>query len=142
MKKLLLLMLCLIPFTFAGHHEKGESTIVFTIDLDIAEGKSQDFAKLVKKMVVSVKASEPGTQAYHYFTSPDGSSVTLLEVYPSNSEALAHMAAFAESPYREEFLSLISVKSFQVVGSANDELKQVMAPYTTDFRTPLAGFTR
>ena len=135
-------MLCVIPLTFAGHHEKGENTIVFTIDLQIAEGKSKDFAKLVKKMVASVKASEPGTQAYHYFSSPDGYSVTLLEVYPSNVEALAHMAAFANSPFREEFLSLITVKSFQVVGPANNELVQVMSPYTTDFRKPIAGFTR
>ena len=66
----------------------------------------------------------------------------LLEVYPSNVEALAHMAAFANSPFREEFLSLITVKSFQVVGPANDKLVQVMSPYTTDFRKPIAGFTR
>jgi len=142
MKKLLLVMLCVIPFAFAGHHEKGENKIAFTIDLEIAEGKAEDFAKLVRKMVVSVKASEPGTHSYHYFSSPDGSMVTLLEVYPSNAAALAHMAAFSESPFREEFLSLITVKSFQVVGNANAELKEVMAPYTTDVRKPLAGFSR
>ena len=69
MKKLLLVMLCVIPFAFAGHHE-GENKMAFTIDLEIAEGKTEDFARLVRKMVVSVKASEPGTEAYHYFSSP------------------------------------------------------------------------
>ena len=71
-----------------------------------------------------------------------GEEGKVLEVYPSNAAALAHMAAFAESPFQEEFLSLITVKSFQVVGNANAELKEVMAPYTTDFRKPLAGFSR
>lgn len=142
MKRLLLVLLFVVPSVFADDHGKADQPIIFTIDIEIVEGKAAAFAELVNKMVPAVRGSEPETQHYHYFGSPDGYKVTLLEVYPSNKAAIAHMDAFAVSPYRAEFLSLISIKSFQVVGEANSQLKKVMAPFTSDFRAPIAGFSR
>jgi hypothetical protein len=86
--------------------------------------------------------SEPNTDHYHYFSSEDGYRVTVLEVYPSIEAALFHMEAFSKSPFQEEFLSYVIIKSFQVVGNSNDELRKAMAPYTSDLRKPLAGFSR
>ena len=34
------------------------------------------------------------------------------------------------------------VTNFQVLGNTNDELKEIMAPFTTDHRTLINGFQR
>jgi len=72
MKKILtLLTLIFIPFTFADHHEAVDTRIMFTINLDVVEGKAEFLKVMLEKMVPVVKASEPGTTSYQYFMSED-----------------------------------------------------------------------
>jgi hypothetical protein len=52
------------------------------------------------------------------------------------------MNAFLEAPHREKFLETFLVTNFQVLGNTNDELKEIMAPFTTDHRTLINGFQR
>ena len=143
MKKLLILVSLLITtISFAGHHEATENQIIFTINADIVEGKAESFKALLKDMVPAVKASEPDTNRYQYFMSPDNKKLTLIEVYPSNEAALFHMAAFAVSPFGEEFLASISITSFVVAGNASPELMKSLEPFTSDNRLPVQGFIR
>ena len=50
--------------------------------------------------------------------------------------------AFAEAPHRDKFLETFIVKSFQVLGDTNDDLKNAMEAYTNDHRTLMNGFQR
>jgi hypothetical protein len=93
-------------------------------------------------MVPAVKASEPDTTRYQYFMSPDNKKLTLIEVYPNNEAALFHMAAFAVSPFGEEFLASISITSFVIAGNASPELMESVEPFTSDNRPPVQGFIR
>ena len=52
------------------------------------------------------------------------------------------MNAFAEAPHRDKFLETFIVKSFQVLGDTNDDLKNAMEAYTNDHRTLMNGFQR
>ena len=143
MKKLLILVSLLITtISFAGHHEATENQIIFTINANIVEGKAESFKALLKDMVPAVKASEPDTTRYQYFMSPDNKKLTLIEVYPSNEAALFHLAAFAVSPFGEEFLASISITSFVVAGNASPELMKSLEPFTSDYRPPVQGFIR
>ena len=143
MKKLLILVSLLITtISFAGHHEATENQIILTINADIVEGKAESFKALLKDMVPAVKASEPDTTRYQYFMSPDNKKLTLIEVYPSNEAALFHLAAFAVSPFGEEFLASISITSFVVAGNASPELMKSVEPFTSDNRPPVQGFIR
>jgi quinol monooxygenase YgiN len=143
MKKLLILVSLLITtISFAGHHEATENQIIFTINADIVEGKAESFKALLKDMVPAVKASEPDTNRYQYFMSPDNKKLTLIEVYPNNEAALFHMAAFAVSPFGEEFLASISITSFVIAGNASPELMKSVEPFTSDNRPPVQGFIR
>ena len=143
MKKLLILVSLLITtISFAGHHEATENQIIFTINANIVEGKAESFKALLKDMVPAVKASEPDTTRYQYFMSPDNKKLTLIEVYPSNEAALFHLAAFAVSPFGEEFLASISITSFVVAGNASPELIKSLEPFTSDYRPPVQGFIR
>jgi len=143
MKKLLILVSLLITtISFAGHHEATENQIIFTINANIVEGKADSFKALLKEMVPAVKASEPDTTRYQYFMSPDNKKLTLIEVYPNNEAALFHMAAFAVSPFGEEFLASIRITSFVIAGNASPELMKSVEPFTSDNRPPVQGFIR
>ena len=143
MKRIIITLLILLaPMSFAGHHEATENQIIFTINANIVEGKADSFEALLKEMVPAVKASEPDTTRYQYFMSPDNKKLTLIEVYPNNEAALFHMAAFAVSPFGEEFLASISITSFVIARNASPELLKSVEPFTLDNRPLVQGFIR
>ena len=143
MKRIIITLLILLaPMSFAGHHEATENQIIFTINANIVEGKADSFKALLKEMVPAVKASEPDTTRYQYFMSPDNKKLTLIEVYPNNEAALFNMAAFAVSPFGEEFLASISITSFVIAENASPELIKSVEPFTLDNRPLVQGFIR
>ena len=140
MKNLLLLIL-LTPSFLMGMHHKSEP-IIFYLDLDVAEGKSEMVNDFVEYLVATVKKTEPDTMYYKYWVAEDGSKVSLMEIYPNNEAALFHMNAFAEAPHRDKFLDTFIVTNFQVMGDTSNELKDAMKDYTTDHRVLIDGFKR
>jgi quinol monooxygenase YgiN len=122
------------------HHEKNP--IIFYLDLDVAEGKSEGVEEFVDYLVNAVNKTEPKTMYYKYWISPDKKKVSLMEMYYSNEDAIFHMNAFAEAPHRDKFLETFIVTSFQVLGDTNDDLKKAMEAYTNDHRTLMNGFKR
>ena len=140
MKKFLFLGM-LLPSFVLGMHHKSEP-IIFYLDLDVAEGKSDEVNDFVDYLVSAVKETEPKTMYYKYWISNDKKKVSLMEVYHSNEDALFHMNAFAVAPHRDQFLETFLVTNFQVLGNTNQELKDAMQAYTEDHRTLINGFQR
>ena len=140
MKHFLFLTLLLPSFIFGMHHKTNP--IIFYLDLDVAEGKSEGVDEFVDYLVAVVKETEPKTMYYKYWISEDKKKVSLIEMYHSNEDAIFHMNAFAEAPHRDKFLETFIVTNFQVLGNTNAELKEVMAEYTRDHRTLVNGFKR
>ena len=129
------------PFPARMQNHKSEP-IIFYLDLDVAEGKSDEVNDFVDYLVSAVKETEPKTMYYKYWISNDKKKVSLMEVYHSNEDALFHMNAFAEAPHRDQFLETFLVTNFQVLGNTNQELKDAMKAYTEDHRTLINGFQR
>lgn len=140
MKHFLFLTLLVPSFIFGMHHKTNP--IIFYLDLDVAEGKSEGVDEFVDYLVAAVKETEPKTMYYKYWISEDKKKVSLIEMYHSNEDAIFHMNAFAEAPHRDKFLETFIVTNFQVLGDTNEELKDVMAAYTTDHRVLINGFKR
>jgi len=140
MKNLFLSVLILPGLLFGMHHEKNP--IIFYLDLEIADGKSDGVEEFVDYLVAAVNETEPKTMYYKYWISEDKKNVSLMEVYHSNEDAIFHMNAFAEAPHRDKFLETFIVKSFQVLGDTNDDLKNALEAYTNDHRTLMNGFQR
>ena len=140
MKNFLILTLTMPALLFGMHHEKNP--IIFHLDLDVAEGKSEGLENFVDYLVNAVNETEPKTMYYKYWISEDNMNVSLMEVYHSNEDAIFHMNAFANAPHRDKFLETFIVKSFQVLGDTNDDLKNAMEAYTKDHRTLMNGFQR
>ena len=140
MKNLFLSVLILPGLLFSMHHENNQ--IIFYLDLEIADGKSDGVEEFVDYLVAAVNETEPKTMYYKYWISEDKKNVSLMEVYHSNEDAIFHMNAFAEAPHRDKFLETFIVKSFQVLGDTSADLKNAMETYTNDHRTLMNGFQR
>lgn len=140
MKKLLLLSM-LVPSLLMAMHHKSEP-IIFYLDMDIAEGKSDSVQDFVNYLVKTVKRTEPKTMFYKYWISEDKTKVSLMEVYHSNEDALFHMDAFDKASHKQKFIDTFVITNFQVMGDTNDELKEAMSAFTQDHRTLINGFKR
>lgn len=140
MKKLLLLTL-IVPSLLMAMHHKSEP-IIFYLDMDIAEGKSDGVAEFVDYLVSAVKKTEPKTMYYKYWISEDKSKVSLMEVYHTNEDALFHMNAFDKASHKEQFIETFVITNFQVMGNTSDELKEAMSAFTKDHRILMNGFKR
>ena len=140
MKKLLLLTLLVPSFLMAMHHKS--EPIIFYLDMDIAEGKSENVQEFVDYLVKTVKKTEPKTMYYKYWISEDKTKVSLMEVYHSNEDALFHMDAFDKASHKQKFIDTFVITNFQVMGDTNDELKEAMSAFTKDHRSLINGFKR
>ena len=140
MKKLLLLSM-LVPSLLMAMHHKSEP-IIFYLDMDIAEGKSDSVQDFVDYLVKTVKRTEPKTMYYKYWISEDKTKVSLMEVYHSNEDALFHMDAFDKASHKQKFIDTFVITNFQVMGDTNDELKEAMSAFTKDHRSLMNGFKR
>ncbi len=140
MKKLLLLSM-LVPSLLMAMHHKSEP-IIFYLDMDIAEGKSDTVQDFVNYLVKTVKRTEPKTMYYKYWISEDKTKVSMMEVYHSNEDALFHMDAFDKASHKQKFIDTFVITNFQVMGDTNDELKEAMSAFTQDHRTLINGFKR
>ena len=140
MKKLLLLTMLVPSFLMAMHHKS--EPIIFYLDMDIAEGKSDSVQGFVDYLVKTVKKTEPKTMYYKYWISEDKTKVSLMEVYHSNEDALFHMDAFDKASHKQKFIDTFVITNFQVMGDTNDELKEAMSAFTQDHRTLINGFKR
>ena len=140
MKKLLLLTLLVPSFLMAMHHKS--EPIIFYLDMDIVEGKSENVQEFVDYLVKTVKKTEPKTMYYKYWISEDKTKVSLMEVYHSNEDALFHMNAFDKASHKQKFIDTFVITNFQVMGDTNDELKEAMSAFTKDHRSLMNGFKR
>ena len=127
-------------FAFSGlllgmHHKTNP--IIFYLDLDVAEGKSDGADNFINYLVETVEKTEPKTMYYKYWISEDKKSVSLMEVYHSNEDAIFHMNAFAEAPHRDKFLETfiedISVNGVDMIEWNSDgqivDFKVMIRPY-------------
>ena len=140
MKKLLLLTMLMPSFLMAMHHKS--EPIIFYLDMDIAEGKSDSVQGFVDYLVKTVKKTEPKTMYYKYWISEDKTKVSLMEVYHTNEDALFHMDAFDKASHKEQFIDTFIITNFQVMGDTSDELKEAMSAFTRDHRSLINGFKR
>lgn len=131
----------LAPSLLMAMHHKSEP-IIFYLDMDIAEGKSDTVQDFVNYLVKTVKRTEPKTMYYKYWISEDKTKVSLMEVYHSNEDALFHMDAFDKASHKQKFIDTFVITNFQVMGDTNDELKEAMSAFTQDHRTLINGFKR
>ena len=142
MKHLLLVFLLISSPTLAMHHSSDDEQIIFLLDLNIIDGQSENVDDLIKRLVSNVKATEPDTLIYNYYSNEDGSDIFLYEVYKNHAAAEFHVDQFMQSDFMPEFVATFEVESFEVLGTTTDQLRQKMIDFTDDHRSIMKGFKR
>jgi len=142
MKHVLLVLLLLSSPTWAMHHSSDDEQIIFLLDLNIIEGQSNKVDDLIQRLVSNVRATEPDTLVYNYYSNEDGSDIFLYEVYKNHAAAEFHVDQFLQSDFMPEFVAIFEIESFEVLGSTTDELREKMINFTDDHRSIMKGFKR
>jgi quinol monooxygenase YgiN len=115
--------------------------IAWRLDLKIRDGHADAFRALMDEMVTATKANEPGTLAYEWNVTPDGTVCHLYERYADLAAAMVHIGTFG-AKYAERFLAVLEPTGFTVYGSPNAKLKAALADFGPAYLEPAAGFSR
>jgi len=142
MKHVLLVFLLLSSPTWAMHHSSDDEQIIFLLDLNIIEGQLKKVDDLIQRLVSNVRATEPDTLVYNYYSNEDGSDIFLYEVYKNHAAAELHVDQFLQSDLMPEFVATFEIESFEVLGTTTDELREKMINFTDDHRSMMDGFKR
>lgn len=119
----------------------ASQNIYWTLTVQVADGKMDDFKALIAKIVASVKANEPGALQYEYNVGGDGQTVDIIERYADNAAAATHVENFGKS-FAKEFVSLVKVGPFTVYGPADEQVKKMVAGFKPVYMTAFDGFVR
>lgn len=114
--------------------------VSWNLQLAVRDGRLEDFRSLMEEMVESTR-SEPGTRAYEWFLSEDGTVCHLYERYADAQAALAHISTFG-SRFGERFLACVEPTAFHVYGIPSDEVRTALDGFGAVYLRPFGGFTR
>ncbi len=111
------------------------------LELNIKDGKSDDFKALMNEMVGATRANEPGTLIYEWFISEDGKSCHIYERYVDSAATMTHLGSFGQN-FAERFLAAAEPTRFVVYGNPNDEVRGALAGFGAVHMSQIGGFAR
>ena len=117
------------------------SHVSWMLELDIQEGREDDFKALMDEMVSTTEANEPGTLSYEWNTSEDGTRCNIYERYVDSAAVLTHLGTFGEK-FAGRFLEILKPVRFVVYGSPSTAVKDALAAFDPLYMQPVGGFSR
>lgn len=115
-----------------------ENYITIIARFDLQEGKLREFEELFQMGIEAIKEKEPGVVHFNLYVSPDECSVCSFETYKDSGAVLKH---FEISEKRiEKILDISEVRSVDLYGAANQELKDFLSQFGTNFYKLSLGY--
>ena len=115
--------------------------VYWLLELEIQAGREKDFQSLMKEMVASTQADEPGTLNYEWTTSADGTRCHIYERYTDSAAVLAHLGNFGQK-FAKRFLEILKPVRFVVYGSPDQQVKDALAAFGPVYMNAAEGFSR
>jgi len=115
--------------------------VFWILELNIKDGKGDEFKSLMEEMVSATKADEPNALHYEWFVDGEAKRCTIHERYADNAAVLAHLGNFG-SKFAERFMGCVEATGFTVYGRPNDEVKKALDGFSPTYMTPWGGFAR
>jgi len=115
--------------------------VSWMLEMEIQEGREQDFRDLMALMVSAAQANEPGTLDYEWSTSEDGRRCHSFERYADSAAAVRHLATFGEK-FAGPFLEILKPVRFVVYGSPDAAVRDALAAFGPVYMHPAGGFSR
>lgn len=92
----------------------------FLLDLAIHDGKFEEFAATVERMI-SRTAKEPGALEYEWYLSDDRSRCRLLETYSNVDAMQRHLAGAVMKELVPKLLTFATLNRFEVCGAPDEQ---------------------
>ncbi|HET9065321.1 MAG TPA: antibiotic biosynthesis monooxygenase [Gemmatimonadales bacterium] len=115
--------------------------VTWILDMRVADGQLDALTRLMNEMSASTEKHEPGTLAYEWSLSADGTTCHLYERYADSAAAMLHIATFGEK-YATRFMDLLTPTRFLLYGSPDASVRNALAAFGPTYMAPAAGFFR
>ena len=111
------------------------------VGLAIHSGKLDAFETTARAMA-EASEKEPGTLAYDFYLSVDGTKCRLVERYVDANAVLAHFKGPAVQQFVPKLLESSSISSFEVYGDPGPEVTKMVAAFKAEIFLPRHGVSR
>jgi len=115
--------------------------VTWILDMRVADGQLDALKRLMSEMSAATETNEPGTLAYEWSLSADGTTCHLYERYADSAAAMIHIGTFGEK-YAKRFLDLLTPTRFLLYGSPDQAVQDALAAFGPTYMAPAAGFSR
>lgn len=119
----------------------SNNNVHWILELDINDGKSDDFKALMAEMVDATQANEPGAMNYEWFISGDGKHCHIYERYSDSAATMVHLGNFG-AKFAERFLGMVSPTGLTVYGDPSAEARAALAGLGAVHMEQIGGFAR
>jgi len=99
----------------------SENVVRLIVDLNINEGKFEEFEALAKQMSAGSQ-KEAGTPGYEWFISADRKSTRLVETYVDAAAVLEHFKGPVVQTLVPKMIQVASVGRFEVYGDPGAQM--------------------
>jgi quinol monooxygenase YgiN len=106
----------------------SNTVVRFTVSLNLAEGKFEEFEKVAKTMLAGAR-KEPGTLGYDWCLSSDRRQCRLLETYADSDAVVAHLTGAVVQEYVPKLLGVASLTGFEVYGDPGPTASKILAGF-------------
>ncbi len=117
------------------------NNVSWILELDINDGKSDDFKALMAEMVTATKANEPDALNYEWFISGDDKHCHIYERYSDSAATMTHLGNFG-AKFAERFLGMVAPTRLTVYGDPSSEARVALAGLGAVHMELLGGFAR
>ncbi|MZR32126.1 putative quinol monooxygenase [Sneathiella litorea] len=115
--------------------------VYWIFELEIKDGKHEDFEKLMHEMVAATKADEPGALNYEWSVSEDNKTCHILERFESSDATLIHMGNFG-SKFAARFMSVLTPQKVTVYGDPSEKVLKGLSQLGAVRMPSIGGFSR
>lgn len=115
--------------------------VCWMLELQVREGRDEDFRALMAEMAAATEAAEPGTLDYEWSLSSDGRKCHLWERYADSAAAMVHAVTFG-SRWAARFFDVLAPVRLVLYGSPSAEVRAALAAFNPVVMESAAGFSR
>lgn len=116
------------------------TNVSWVFELTLHEGQLDNLKALMHEMVESTGA-EPGTLAYEWSLSADGTVCHIHERYADSAATVQHLHGFLEK-FADRLMATGEATSFVVYGTPDDAARAILDGFSPTYMAPLGGFAR
>ena len=118
-----------------------EQVVRLTVGFTVNEGQVDEFKKLAQTMT-DVSKAEPGTLGYEWFSSADGKSFKLVEIYVNAQAIEVHFMGAAVQEWVPKLVGTCSVTGFEIYGDPGPKVTEMAGGLGAQFYKYWIGIDR